>query len=275
MNKSGSNIENLPTVSPLLNEEIMQKDYSDGIGTQEDISQGTQASTESSEPDVKLGAGEKKIEDYKIDPDAAKMKDDTKEFVFDQTRSDGSGGGTEDGTQGYSEDDAPISDGSNTPSTDSFKLPEASAKEFAETIVNIFSVYVPQFCYAYVKVDPNNIQFHIEEGNLKPEFKSVFNECNRNSESELKFSPEELDMLQNSLQKYLEYKNVSYANPETAFWGTVAVLTTKQVMVMNKLMKSNQKLVYDAIQSSNPDFRVKQEEKKEKPKTETETIKEE
>ena len=276
--KTPGNIESLPTFSPLLNDEVIEKDYTKGIGGEDLSGQQTTQQPETpkqQEPEAQTQEtppppqqDEQTVKDYTIDPDAAKMEDHTKGFSFDPSQQQGEGVG------GEVPPETPQSDyggeGGEAPVTDEYKLPEASAKEFAEMIGSAFSIYVPQFSYNIVKIDLNNVKFHVEQGNIRPEYEPILKECNRNSEESLKFSPEEMRMFEKSLQKYLEYKNVSYANPETAFWATVGILGTKQIFVVNKLIKENQKLVYDTIMATNPDYEFKKEKGKEKKKEEPE-----
>jgi len=92
----------------------------------------------------------------------------------------------------------------------------------------------------------------VREGNLSPEFFDIFELANNNTEESLKFDPEEIKMLKKATKDYLEYKNVGFANPETAFWATIAIIGTKQFYMINTLKKENRKLVLDALKITNP-----------------------
>jgi len=257
-------IEPVPVNSPLLADEVIVRDYTSGVdsqlgsqppppdpGSPIDPGQGGPGDPPPASTPPPSGG------EYDLDPDAKRMEDPTREFTFSEDLSSGPGASP---PGDKSPVDAKLDDG---PTGDGFVLPEASAKAFSEMAGNALGIYVPKFSYESVKIDMNNVRMHVNEGNLSPEFAGIFDQANTNTLEALKFDPEEIKMFKKTLKDYLEYKNVGFANPETAFWAMLAILGTKQFYMINSLKKENRKLVLDALKITNPGmFKDYREEKK-------------
>jgi hypothetical protein len=238
MAEQPENLEVITQSSPLLSGQVVERDYTSGIESQIGQSQ--------KEPD-------KEVEDYEV------KEDITKGFQFDKKQPEPStepkpGKEVEPGAEPKPGEEAKklIDETIEIETEPGFKLPAESAKEFANWMGDMVGIYVPQLSYEFVRIDMNNIKFHISEGNLQPHMEGVFDGVNERVKEALKFSPEEIKMFKASAKAWLEYKNFEFANPQNAFLGTCAMLGFKQYLVLRHLDKELKKLVLDAVKVSNP-----------------------
>jgi hypothetical protein len=171
------------------------------------------------------------------------------------TSGPGSGGSqpVDDGTKPFSFDEetdnpSDLGEGDNP----SLTMPTGSARTFANFIGNAVQIYLPKASYGYVKIDMSDIRMNIENGYLTLNFLDVFETVNKNSEEALKIPDENIKMWKAAFQHYLEYKQVTFANPETEFWAATALLLGDQGIRIYSLKKTNEKLVREAIAGCNP-----------------------
>ena len=235
-------------ISPLLAEPVIERDYTRGIDSQLASS--------------KLGAsqGSEKVIDNPPPPPPSDPSPPTP------------GATTEGGPAGFSFNEE-IEDKSDVTGEEEpgFNLASGSAKTFANVIGDIIKVKVPEISYQFVRIDLNNIETHIINGNINENLRDVFRQINTGTRESLEFSEDEIRMWKKAFKEYLEYKNIAVANPETAFWIATGVLATTQVIKIRELGKANKGYIVDAINSYNPgyfdSFRVKKDmgpEKKDK-----------
>lgn len=135
-----------------------------------------------------------------------------------------------------------------------FNLAATSAKSFANIVGDIIKVKVPEISYGFVKVDTNSIEAHIVNGNINPSLRDVFHQINAGTLEALQFSDDEIKMWKKAFKDYLEYKNIAAANPETAFWIATGVLVVTQGFKIRELNKVNKQYIVDAINSFNPSY---------------------
>jgi hypothetical protein len=237
------------SISPLLSEDVIVRDYTKGIETQ-------------------LTGGKPKIEPYKAPEPQPKPSPAPKpDPAPSQATFTPPGDFTE--PTGFQFD--PDVDPSDVTDADAatpgqLDLASGSAKAFANVIGDLIKVKVPEVSFQFVKIDLNSIERHIQSGNIQASLREVFAQINVGTRQALEFSDDEIKMWKKAFKEYLEYKNISAANPETAFWIATGVLVITQGIKINQLSKQNNGYIVDAINSYNPgyfdSFAAKQNESK-------------
>lgn len=231
------------TVSPLLSEKVIERDYTKGIETQ----LGGQQSTTYKAPEPQP------------DPNPISKPEPPPQQEFGHRFEEPAG-------FQFQEDIDPSDVTGDEPTGEGMNLAAGSAKAFANVIGDMIKVKVPEVSYQFVKVDLNSIESHIQNGNIQPALRDVFHQINATTLDALQFSDEEIKMWKKAFKEYLEYKNIAAANPETAFWIATGVLVLTQGIKVNQLSNMNKQYIVDAINSYNPgyfdSFRAKQNESK-------------
>lgn len=233
------------SISPLLSDDVIVRDYTKGIEGQLD--------------------GAEKAETYKApDPDPNQKPQTPPE---QKQHSEFNHNFTEPSQFSFDQEIDSASDikGDEPPG---LTLDGSSAKAFANVIGDMIKAKVPELSYNFVKVDLNSIETHILNGNIDAGLRDVFKQINAGTLEALQFSDDEIKMWKKAFKEYLEYKNIAAANPETAFYIATGVLILTQGIKITQLTKNNKQYIIDAINSYNPEyfnsFRVKSE--KEAPK---------
>lgn len=137
-------------------------------------------------------------------------------------------------------------------------MPAGSAKAFANFAGNAIQQYLPKLTYGYVKIDIENVIVNVEKGNLTHNWIDVFTKINDATEKGLAIPDESIKMWKSAFKEYLEYKNITAANPETAFWAATALLLGDQGVRAYSIKKTNERYMAEAIQASNPGLFEKQ-----------------
>lgn len=216
--------------SPLL-QPVIQRDYTKGLN-------GNQPPNEVQKPPVEPNqtAGAQpgatkpgEAQPHNFEPP---QNDTTKEFSFDEINENGSD----------------VKDGEEPGVT----MPTGSARTFANFVGNAIQIYLPKATYGYVKIDMDNVTMNVQKGYLTLNYVDVFTEINKSAEEALKIPDENIKMWKAAFQHYLEYKQVAFANPETEFWAATALLLGDQAVRTYGLKKHMEKLMKDALESSNP-----------------------
>lgn len=136
-------------------------------------------------------------------------------------------------------------------------IPMGSAKTFANFVGNAIQLYLPKATYGYVKIDIDNAIINVEKGYLLGKWVDTFREINKNTEEALKIPDESIKMWKAAFKDYLEYKQMKFANPETAFWAATVLLITDQGVRAYSIKKQNEKFMRDALEESNPGLIIK------------------
>lgn len=131
-------------------------------------------------------------------------------------------------------------------------MPAGSAKAFANWAGNALQIYLPKATYGYSKVDIENVIINVQKGVLHNQWIDIFEKINKNTEEALKIPDENIKMWKAAFKEYLEYKQMSFANPETAFWGATILLLLDQGVRTIQIKKANEGYVKEAINASNP-----------------------
>jgi len=265
-------IDQLPSLSPLLEESVIERGYTKGV---EYFIQGK------TEPDPGPEQQKDEFADLPKDPDEKGpevkevfVKDETHEFSFDKEPADPGEGGIppppKDGTQ-PSGGGIPEPPEHGTMESGGFELSDTSAKAFAKVAGQFIKIYAPQIMFeGFAKVDLNNIQYHIDLGNLHGDMLDVFDKINQNTWQSLQYQDDEIKMWQEAFQAYLVYKNFEGINPETAFYLASAGLAASGYLRTRESIKINKEYLNKAIKSYNPDFFLKKEVEEEREKIEKE-----
>lgn len=167
-------------------------------------------------------------------PDFSSFPDDkTKEFSFEEP---------------VNETASDLGEGEAAPGVN---IPTGSARTFANFVGNAIQIYLPKATYSYVKIDMNNVRMNVEKGNLTLNWIEAFEKMNEQAEEALKIPDENMKMWKAAFQHYLEYKQVTFANPETEFWAATALLLGNQGVRTYQLKKTMEGYMAEAIAASN------------------------
>ncbi len=128
----------------------------------------------------------------------------------------------------------------------------ASAKSFANFAGDAIQMYLPKLAYNYCKVDMENIIVNIQKGILTMNWQGIFETVNKHTEEALVISDDAIKMWKKACKDYLESENISFANPKTAFLLATVVLLLDMGVKAWQIRKSNEDLVKQAIDASNP-----------------------
>lgn len=219
--------------SPLL-QPVIQRDYTKGLNVSQPVNQEQKppvADTQTKEP-VNTSTNNPKpgeAQTHNFDPP---QNDTTKEFAFDE----------------INENESDVQEGEDPGVT----MPTGSARTFANFVGNAIQIYLPKATYGYVKIDMDNVTMNVQKGYLTLNYVDVFTEINKSAEDSLKIPDENIKMWKAAFQHYLEYKQVAFANPETEFWAATALLLGDQAIRTYSLKKHMEKLMREALESSNP-----------------------
>jgi len=218
--------------SPLL-QPVIQRDYTKGLNINQPPDQqkppvqpAQSNQTASPEPGA---AKPGETQTHNFDPP---QNDTTKEFSFDE----------------LNENPSDVQEGE----TPGVTMPAGSARTFANFVGNAIQIYLPKATYGYVKIDMDNVNMNVQKGYLTMNYVDVFTEINKSAEESLKIPDENIKMWKAAFQHYLEYKQVAFANPETEFWAATALLLGDQAVRTYGLKKHMEKLMKEALESSNP-----------------------
>ncbi len=220
--------------SPLL-KPVIERDYTRGMGSQPGMEPTPGPAAEKTDPkDAGASSG----------PGAATQSqqtspppgdDFTKPFEFDQET-----GATSD-----------LGEGEAAPGV---TMPSGSAKSFANFVGNAIQLYLPKASYGYVKIDMENVIMNVEKGNLTTNWVDTFEKINKTTEEALQIPDEPIKMWKGAFKDWLEYKSMTFANPETAFIAATILLLGDQGIRVYSIKKSNEQYMREAIQASNPEL---------------------
>lgn len=152
------------------------------------------------------------------------------------------------------DNDSDLQDGEAGPGV---SVPMGSAKTFANFVGNAIQLYLPKATYGYVKIDIDNAIVNVEKGYLQGKWIDTFRKINENTEEALKIPDESIKMWKAAFKDWLEYKQMAFANPETAFIAATILLLADQGVRAYSIKKQNEKFMRDAIEESNPGLIVK------------------
>ena len=248
--------------SPMLNAAIIERDYDMGFNqTTEPVKETPVAESTPKQPEAKTkletktepsepikepfgdgGGGGSPIEDpppHKNEP-FAEFQPQQEQYGGD---SDDIGGGDSGG-----------SGGDNDLDDIGFELTNSSAKEFAEVIVNLYDVYGTEVYYNICRININNIDFHISQGNLRPDFRNVIVAINKNNMEALKLKDREKELLKKAGANWLKQMNASWANSQNGALLTVVAVIARQFFEARRMQKANEQMVADLIRNSGGDY---------------------
>lgn len=235
--------------SPLL-QPIINRDYTKGLTVNPSGPEPAAAGpAKEKEPITNPGPGAQT--NFNKPPEPTAGGDTTKGFAFNED----------------TDNSSDLKDGETGPDV---TIPTGSARTFANTIGNLVQIYLPRATYGYVKIDIENIRMNVEKGLLGIQWIDHFSKMNEDAEKALLIPDDVIKMWKAALQHYMEYKQVTFANPETEFWVATGVLLTDQGIRTYSLKKQMQEYVQQALIDSHPESYVKQPVKeKENEKTST------
>ncbi len=144
----------------------------------------------------------------------------------------GSGGG-----------DAPLSD-------TGFKIPDISAKQFASIIVENYSTHGSRLFYNWCRIDMNNVEFHVKERNIRPDFVPLIEKANNDALIAIKLTDEEKRLLKSALKDYFSSVNAKFANPQNGLILTLLMTVGRQVMTAKQMAKENKELLASMINAT-------------------------
>jgi hypothetical protein len=225
--------------SPLL-QPVIERDYTRGLASS--VQPGAQGGGETvspppgepqprPQPQPGTSAGttpptESQKPNYNPPPD-----DTTKSFSFDEDNTSASD----------------LHDGEPAPP---LTMPPGSARTFANFVGNAIQLYLPKATYAYVAFDMNNVVFNVEKGNLTSNFIEVFRGMNEGAKEALKIPDDNMKMWKAAFQHWLEYKQMTFANPTTELIAATMLLITDQGIRVYSLKKTFERYMKEAIEAS-------------------------
>lgn len=237
--------------SPLLTP-VIERDYTKGIGSTQPSQ--AAASPPAGEPkeQPKPGAAQEPGEGQQQQKQTSPPPGDdyTKPFEFDKD----------------TETASDIGDDGEGPGV---SMPAGSAKSFANFVGDAIQLYLPKATYGYVKIDMENVIVNVEKGNLTTNWIDAFEKINKATEEALKIPDESIKMWKKAFKDYLEYKSLTFANPETTFWAATALLLGDQGIRVYQIKKTNERYMLEAIAASNPELLKSPVQPRNEVKTET------
>jgi hypothetical protein len=229
------------TKSPLL-KPVIAREYTRGLdsggikGGEKPPDQGTDKTGTAGGPEPGSASGPGATEQK---PNYNKPADDgTKAFSFDEP----------------TENKSDLGEGETGPGVN---IPMGSAKTFANFVGNAIQIYLPKATYGYVKIDMDNVIVNVDKGYLVGKWIDTFTTINKNTEEALKIPDESIKMWKAAFKDYLEYKQLAFANPETAFWAATALLIGDQGVRAYSIKKQNEDFMREALEESNPGLIIK------------------
>lgn len=238
-------------ISPLLHEPVVERDYTKGFSASieppESAVTGSSGAQPKPEQDVTGGK-----QDAGFNFEKPNEEDFTRPFTFDEDT------GTE----------SDLHEGEQGPGV---SMPAGSAKTFANFVGSAIQMYLPKATYGYSKIDIENVIVNVEKGNLTSNWIDIFGKINKNTEEALAIPDESIKMWKSAFKDYLEYKNMAFANPETAFWAATVLLLSDQGVRAYQIRKSNEKYMKEAIEASNPALFAKETNRKPEPEQKKDT----
>jgi hypothetical protein len=219
--------------SPLL-QPVIQRDYTKGLGAASVQPTPAPGPSASAAPAPGPTPGPTAGPNYNKPPDAPPVNDGTKEFQFNEVN----------------DSESDLQEGEQGPGV---TIPAGSARTFANTIGNMIQIYLPRATYGYVKIDIENARMNAINGVLGMNWIEEFEKMNATAEEGLKIPDESIKMWKAAFQHYLEYKNVTIANPETEFWVATGVLLLDQGIRTISIKNQLEEIMRQAIAHSQPD----------------------
>jgi len=232
-------------ISPLLQQAVIERDYTKGFIPPSDMTE--KESTETGDPKPTSGSGENYSEPRSMGSpnfDKPEGEDKTRAFTFDEE----------------TDTDSDLKDGEAGPG---LSMAAGSAKTFANFAGNAIQIYLPKLTYGYSKIDMEDVIINVEKGNLTTNWIDTFSHINKNTEEALAIPDESIKMWKSAFKDYLEYENITFANPKTAFIAATILLLSDQGVRAYQIRKSNEKYMKEAIAASNPGLFSKESNEKE------------
>jgi hypothetical protein len=228
------------TRSPLL-QPVISRDYTKGLGA--DIQSSQQAApppAADTQAQAQTGATQKPDftpppppPEHGSGPGSEKIPDPTKPFSFDEPVGN----------------ESDLAEGEDGPGV---TMPAGSAKAFANFVGSAIQQYLPKATYGYVKIDIDNVIVNVNKGKLTNNWIDAFTTINKNTEEALAIPDENMKMWKAAFKEYLEYKQVAFANPETAFYAATALLLVDQGVRAYSIKRTNEQYMREALEASNP-----------------------
>lgn len=156
---------------------------------------------------------------------------------------------TTDGDFGDSMDSG-SSSGEPSLSDTGFKIPDISAKQFANIIVENYSTHGSKIFYNWCRIDMNNVEFHVKERNIRPDFVPLIEKANNDALIAIKLTDEEKSLLKRALKDYFLSVNAKFANPQNGLLLTLAMTVGRQIMTARQMAKENKDLLASMINAT-------------------------
>lgn len=151
----------------------------------------------------------------------------------------------------FGDNDEANSPSSDAPlSNDGFKLPDVSAKQFSNIIVESYSTYGTKVFFNMCKIDMNNVAFHVQERNIRPQFVPLIEKANTDALTAIKPTDEEKLVLKRALKDYLGSINAKFANPQNSLLVAAGLLIVRQIATTRQLAKENKELLMNMIEAT-------------------------
>lgn len=225
--------------SPLL-KPVIQRDYTAGLN----INDASQV-----KPEPKDISPEPKPEETKQAGSQTTPGQSTAGQKFNIPKSD-----IKDDTKEFSFADIPESPGDITDEdhAEGINISSASAKTFANFAGDAIQMYLPKLAYGYCKIDIEDVIVNVQLGKLTINWVDSFSKINENTEQKLKISDESIKMWKKAFKDWLEWKNISFANPTTALIGASVAIVTELGINAYKIKEQNEEFMKQALEASNP-----------------------
>jgi len=147
------------------------------------------------------------------------------------------GGGSGDSGGGSS------SGGSET----SFQLPEVSAQQFSNILVEVYAIHGTKIFYNMCRIDMKNVEFHVQERNIRPNFVPLIEKANADAQDALKPTDEEKKLIKKAAKDWLQSMNVKFANPQNGFLLAFGTMIFRQFTTARQMARENKELLNNMI----------------------------
>jgi hypothetical protein len=221
----------ISSVSPLLNEPVVHREYASGV-----------SSTPSQSDDDDFGElVDDATEELEVETFDDAPTQDAPEFDFDT-----GGGGDfppnefDQPSQTFDDDDDFDTGGGGV------GLDDGGSDMSAEFVTTLFESYVPQGFHHFSKINEPKIQLAQMRGILSEGSLDKVIEINKNNLDALKPDKEQMKNFKKSLKEVLKSKNIRMS-PESSLIFTVIIILSSMFMKMSEIKKANSELTEELL----------------------------
>jgi len=145
-------------------------------------------------------------------------------------------------------DDSELGGGSSSGGSEtSFQLPEVSAQQFSNILVEVYAIHGTKIFYNMCRIDMKNVEFHVQERNIRPNFVPLIEKANADAQDALKPTDEEKKLIKKAAKDWLQSMNVKFANPQNGFLLAFGTMIFRQFTTARQMARENKELLNNMI----------------------------